>query len=234
MLSTGPRSSALPVSVRPASLLALCAATMLAAFAMLSIPAYAHDTLISSDPADGDTLETSPESITLTYSADILEVSPAVRIVDEAGETIADVEPTVDGPDVTAELADPLPAGDYTVQWRVVSSDGHPIEGSVDITVEQDAADQDAAAASDGGGESAAAGASDAGGADEVAAGSSGSSDAGGSSDATGTESGEESGDTASESTEESGSSMPLLLGVVGIVVVGAAVAAFFALRTRS
>lgn len=217
---------------------------MLAAFAMLSIPAYAHDTLISSDPADGDTLETSPESITLTYSADILEVSPAVRIVDEAGETIADVEPTVDGPAVTAELADPLPAGDYTVQWRVVSSDGHPIEGSVDITVEQDpagqdsadqdTAEQDTAAPSDGGGDGAAAGASDAGGADEVAAGSSGSSDAGGSSDATGTESGEESGDTASESTEESGSSMPLLLGVVGIVVVGAAVAAFFALRTRS
>ncbi|GAA1316322.1 copper resistance CopC family protein [Brachybacterium tyrofermentans] len=230
MLSTGPRASALPASVRPASLLALCAATMLAAFAMLSIPAYAHDTLISSDPADGDTLETSPESITLTYSADILEVSPAVRIVDEAGETVADMEPTVDGPEVTAELADPLPAGDYTVQWRVVSSDGHPIEGSVDITVEQDpagedSADQDSAAPSDGGGEGTATGSSDAGGAEEAA----GSSDAGGSSGATGAESGEDSG-----ATEESGSAMPLLLGVVGIVVVAAAAAAFFVLRKRS
>lgn len=230
MLSTGPRASALPASARPASLLALCAATMLAAFAMLSIPAYAHDTLISSDPADGDTLKTSPESITLTYSADILEVSPAVRIVDEAGETVADMEPTVDGPEVTATLADPLPAGDYTVQWRVVSSDGHPIEGSVDITVEQDpagedSADQDSAAPSDGGGERAATGSSDAGGVEETA----GSSDAGGSTDATGAESGAD-----SEATEESGSSMPLLLGVVGIVVVGAAVAAFFVLRKRS
>lgn len=212
---------------------------MLAAFAMLSIPAYAHDTLISTDPADGDTLESSPESITLTYSADILEVSPVVRIVDGAGEAVADVEPTVDGPEVTATLTDPLPAGDYTVQWRVVSSDGHPIEGSLDITVEQgpaaeDTAGQDPAAVSEGDGDDAAAGASDAGGAEESPAGSSTSSDSGGSSDATDPGEGDESGDTASGTAEESGSLMPLLLGVVGIVVVGAAIAAFFAVRRRS
>lgn len=212
-------------------LLALCAALTLAVLAMMPAPAYAHDTLISSDPADGDTLETSPEAITLTYSADILEVSPVVRIVDESGETIADVEPTVDGPDVTAAIEQPLAAGEYTVQWRVVSSDGHPIEGNLAITVEQDPAEP--AAPSDGGGEGAASGASDAG-----ASGGAGTSDAG-TSDA-GSGNGEESGDSSSESTEateatgENGSSMPLLLGVVGVVVVGAAIAAFFALRKRS
>ena len=107
---------------------------------VLGAPAQAHDTLLESDPADGATLETSPEAITLTYSADILEVSPLVRITDESGEQLAEITPSVDGPVATATLEEPLPAGTSTVQWRVVSSDGHPIEGTFEVTVEQDAA----------------------------------------------------------------------------------------------
>ncbi|MGP5696480.1 copper resistance CopC family protein [Brachybacterium alimentarium] len=193
-------------SLRPLTLLALCAAMMVAVVTMLPAPALAHDTLISSDPAAGDTLETSPEAITLTYSDNVLEVSPVVRIVDESGETIADIEPTVEGPDVTATLEEPLPAGDYTVQWRVVSSDGHPIEGNLEISVEQDSTDQ-AAAPSDNGGADAAA------------------SDAGGE---------QSSAPSAEEAPEQESSSMPILLGVVGGVVVIAALVAFFVLRKRS
>lgn len=208
-----------PTPARPTALLALAAALALAVVALLPLPAQAHDTLIESDPVDGETLETSPESLTLTYSANVLEVSPVVRIADADGETVAEVTPTVDGPTVTAELEEPLPAGDYTVQWRVVSSDGHPIEGSFAFTVEQDTAG--AAEPSDGGG----AAPSDAGGAEESAA-----SDAGGA-DASDDGASEES---APAESEDGGSSMPLLLGVVGIAVVGVAIAAFFTLRKRS
>ena len=126
-------------SVRPAALAALFAA-LLAALLALGAPAQAHDTLLESDPADGATLETSPEAITLTFSADILEVSPLVRITDENGEQLAEITPSIDGPVATATLEEPLPAGTSTVQWRVVSSDGHPIEGTFEVTVEQDAA----------------------------------------------------------------------------------------------
>lgn len=189
---------------------------MLAAAALLPAPAHAHDTLISSDPADGAALETSPEAITLTFSADVLEVSPVVRIVDEAGETLADVTPTVDGPTVTAPVEEPLPAGTHTVQWRVVSSDGHPIEGTFTITVEQ---------AADG-----AAGPSDAGGAADDAGGAE-ASDAGGAEETTPAATSDAGGETASEGES---SSMPLLLGVVGVAVVGVAIAAFFALRKRN
>ena len=126
-------------SVRPAALAALFAA-LLAALLALGAPAQAHDTLLESDPADGATLETSPEAITLTFSADILDVSPLVRITDENGEQLAEITPSIDGPVATATLEEPLPAGTSTVQWRVVSSDGHPIEGTFEVTVEQDAA----------------------------------------------------------------------------------------------
>ena len=202
-------------TARPAALAAVFAA-LLAALLLLGAPAQAHDTLLESDPADGATLETSPEAITLTYSADILDVSPLVRITDEDGEQLAEITPSIDGPVATAALEEPLPAGESTIQWRVVSSDGHPIEGTFTVTVEQDAAeepaDEEAPAASDGGEDSAAQ--------DAV------SDDA--ASDAVDDSAAE---DSAAE--EDSGSSLTPILVVLGVVVVGAVVAVVVIVRRR-
>lgn len=191
-------------SVRPAALAALFAA-LLAALLALGAPAQAHDTLLESDPAGGATLETSPEAITLTFSADILEVSPLVRITDENGEQLAEITPSVDGPVATATLEEPLPAGTSTVQWRVVSSDGHPIEGTFEVTVEQDAAAEETT-------EAPAEGSSPA----ETAAPA---------------EEGEQA--TAEAAEEESSSSMTPLLIVLGVAVVGAVVAVLLIMRRR-
>jgi len=106
-------------------------------------PALAHDHLVSSDPEDGAQLEASPEAITLTFSADVMDVSPVVRIVDAQEQTVLEETPTIEGTAATLALEEPLPAGDYTVQWRVVSSDGHPIEGTFAITVQGDAATEE-------------------------------------------------------------------------------------------
>ena len=198
------------IPARPAALVGLFAA-LLAALLLLGAPAQAHDTLLESDPEDGASLETSPEAITLTYSADILEVSPLVRVTDESGEQIAEITPSVDGPVVTATLEEPLPAGENTIQWRVVSSDGHPIEGTLAVTVEQDAEEptEEAPAASDAGGEGAA---------DDAA-----------SDEATASE------DTEAEepAAEDEGGSLTPILVVLGVVVVGAVVAVVVIVRRR-
>ena len=191
-------------SVRPAALAALFAA-LLAALLALGAPAQAHDTLLESDPADGATLETSPEAITLTFSADILDVSPLVRITDENGEQLAEITPSIDGPVATATLEEPLPAGTSTVQWRVVSSDGHPIEGTFGVTVEQDAAEEATTEAP----------------AEESAPAETTAP----------AEEGEQA--TAEAAEEESGSSMTPLLIVFGVVVVGAVVAVLLIMRRR-
>ena len=218
MMSLTSRSTAVhPVRTRPASLLALCGALLLAALLALPAPAQAHDTRLSSDPEDGATLETSPEEIALTYSADILEVSPLVRITDESGTELAEIVPTVEGPVATATLTEPLPAGTHTVQWRVVSSDGHPIEGTFSLTVEQDPAE--VAEPSDGGGDDAAATgaaeASDAGGAEQTAP------------------AGDEEPETGAESEEDAGLGMGALIIVLAVVIVGAGAAVFFIVRRR-
>lgn len=127
---------------RISRLFAVLASALVGAALVLLAPtaALAHDTLVSSDPADGAALESSPAQLTLDFSADILDVTPVVRIVGADGQAVQEVTPAVWGRSAVATLSEPLPAGEYTVQWRVVSSDGHPIEGDFGITVQNDPA----------------------------------------------------------------------------------------------
>ena len=193
-------------------MLALCGALLLAALLALPAPAQAHDTLLSTDPEDGATLETSPEDIDLTFSADILEVSPLVRITDEDGTELAEIVPTIEGPVATATLEEPLPAGTHEIQWRVVSSDGHPIEGTFSLTVEQDSSEPAETGENEEASEPAA---SDAGGAEPIS------------------EEVEE-GEAAEDSGDEAGGfSMTTLIVVLAVVVVGAVAAVFFIVRRR-
>lgn len=206
-------------AARPASLLAVCSALLLAVMLALPAPAQAHDTLLSTDPEDGATLETSPEDITFTFSADILEVSPLVRITDEDGTELAEIVPTIDGPTATATLPEPLPAGTHSIQWRVVSSDGHPIEGTLTLTVEQDP--EGAAEPSDGGGES-------------TAEGEDGAEQPAEQDDPAAQEPAEESQDAQeSDSEGDAGLGMGVLIIILAAVIVGAGAAVFFIVRRR-
>ncbi|MFD6136560.1 copper resistance protein CopC [Isoptericola sp. NPDC056618] len=97
-------------------------------------PASAHDRLLSSDPADGATVDEVPTRLTLVFSADVLAAGAQVAVTTPDGTVPAEV--TVDGDEAVAALPDDLPGGDWDVSWRVVSSDGHPIEGELAFTVD--------------------------------------------------------------------------------------------------
>lgn len=102
-------------------------------------PAAAHDRLTGSEPADGETVPAPPEALVLTFSAEVLDISPRVQVTAEGGQVITEGAPTVDGDTATLPLPDDLAPGAYEAAWRVVSSDGHPIEGVVAFTVEDSA-----------------------------------------------------------------------------------------------
>lgn len=129
------RTTGAAVRIMLASLVGLLAAVLMPMAVPTLLPAAsAHDTLISSSPATGESLEQAPEALELTYSDEVLNLSPVVRLTTSAGEEIFTETPAVSGNTATIDLP-PLPADDYQVLWRVVSSDGHPIEGTVDFTV---------------------------------------------------------------------------------------------------
>lgn len=116
--------------------------TLLAGFAsLLAGPASAHDSLVSSDPVDGAQLTAAPAAVTLTFSANLQPLGGLIVVTDGSGTQVASGEPAVDGATSSLPLPADLPDDTYTVAWRAVSSDGHPIEGTFAYTVDAPAAE---------------------------------------------------------------------------------------------
>ncbi|WP_101783218.1 copper resistance CopC family protein [Nonomuraea indica] len=95
-------------------------------------PALAHDSLKSSDPAKGSTVKT-VEKVTLEFTSRVR--MPVVVVHGPGDEQHQLGKPELDEREVTQELKGALPDGRYTIAYRVVSSDGHPIEGEIPFTV---------------------------------------------------------------------------------------------------
>jgi len=111
--------------------------TLLSASAALAIlPSAKHATLVSSEPAANSRLATAPTQVRLVYSEPIEGKLAKVSIVPASGTPIV-LRAGGDPRDVHAVIApvDALGTGSYKVEWRVVSADGHPVDGSFSFTV---------------------------------------------------------------------------------------------------
>ncbi|TNM69915.1 copper resistance protein CopC [Streptomyces sp. NP160] len=127
----------MPLPSPARALAALGAAAALAAASLAAAPAaLAHDSLSTSTPGDGTTVTNAPEAVSLGFSEAPLELGVQVVVTAPDGSAVAQGSPTVVGNDVVQGLAPDRPAGTYTVDWRVTSSDGHPIQGRVAFTAE--------------------------------------------------------------------------------------------------
>ncbi|MCS5508776.1 copper resistance protein CopC [Curtobacterium flaccumfaciens pv. flaccumfaciens] len=95
-------------------------------------PASAHSALTSSTPADGAVVTEPLESVDLTFSEAPLaglDAGLRIQVTDASGTDVAKGDVTVSG--TTMRRAVDLDQGSYTVLWRYVSPDGHPIEGTL-------------------------------------------------------------------------------------------------------
>lgn len=109
------------------------------ALALVTAPAYAHDELESSLPADGATVATPPASVVLTFEEPPVSLGAQV-VVTGPGGSVSNGAPRIDGDDVVQDVQPGAPAGRYTVEWRVTSDDGHPVSGSFAFTASAAAA----------------------------------------------------------------------------------------------
>ncbi|MBL3698436.1 copper resistance CopC family protein [Leucobacter luti] len=123
-------------SAAPRRFTRVAAIALLAGAATLGVaaPALAHDELINTQLVVDDAAN-AVTGFELTFSNSIIEVGTEIVVTDADGTDVTGGVPEIAGPVVTQPLAKDLPAGEYAAAWRVVSSDGHPIEGAFGITV---------------------------------------------------------------------------------------------------
>ena len=102
-----------------------------------SPPARMHATLLSSEPAAKATLTASPSRIRLVFSEEIEPSLGRIRLVAPGGRitTLASAGDPHDVAALIAPVTSPLEPGRYRVEWRIVSEDGHPIDGAYFFTV---------------------------------------------------------------------------------------------------
>ncbi len=112
----------------------LFAAVLVAVCILLTgqLPADAHASLVSTDPADGSQVASAPETVELTFSEDLDTGFVAVMAPD--GTKVETSEPRLSGARMSADLEESHQSGAYTVAYRVVSLDGHPVTGQFTFT----------------------------------------------------------------------------------------------------
>ncbi len=102
---------------------------------LLAAPGSAHAELVSTTPANGQRLATAPSQITLNFSESVNLLDDGISLLNSDGAVVSTPAPTVDGHTVTWPMPSHLRNGPYVVTWRVISADGHPVDGAFSFGV---------------------------------------------------------------------------------------------------
>ncbi|MGR4854716.1 copper resistance protein CopC [Streptomyces sp. LARHCF252] len=112
--------------------------TVLVLLLFSAAPASAHAALRSTDPDDGSVVRQAPRSVTLTFTESVGLLDDSFRVFGPDQRRLHTGEAThADGRSDTARVGLPgkLAQGTYTVAWRVVSADSHPVSGAFSFSI---------------------------------------------------------------------------------------------------
>lgn len=110
-----------------------------AAFALVSVIGWAglgavagaHAALVGTSPLPDQVLSSPPSEVRLVFSEAVDAGIGGIEVLDPEGKRvdIGTINRSADGNTLVVPI-DPAPFGTHSVAWRVVSSDGHSIDGS--------------------------------------------------------------------------------------------------------
>jgi len=104
----------------------------LVVFGGVPTSASAHALIESTVPSGGQTLDVRPDRVVLDFNEPVEAAFGAVRVFDAAGRAVRAGAPERPGgrsDQVAVTLPRNLRAGGYTVTYRVISADSHPVSG---------------------------------------------------------------------------------------------------------
>lgn len=113
----------------------LVALALFAVLCLIGAPgASAHSQLASSTPADGAVLDTAPAEVVFEFNEPLLPDFVRFIAADAAGSTSDLVVTGVDGATATVQWPAAFAPGEWRIEYRVVSQDGHPVNGGISFT----------------------------------------------------------------------------------------------------
>ncbi len=100
-------------------------------------PAHGHALLLESTPADGATLEATPSGLVLRFNSRIEQGLSKATLVAEAGGARSALSVDAGAPPdrLVCALPAALAPGHYTIEWQVLSVDGHRVAGKLRFAV---------------------------------------------------------------------------------------------------
>jgi methionine-rich copper-binding protein CopC len=102
-----------------------------------STPASAHAQLVSANPKSKSVGYSLPKQVRLMFSDDLIELAEGnqIQVTDPKGKRIDTGENILLGNQLSTGLKKSVLLGRYTVTYRVLSEDGHPVSAKYFFTL---------------------------------------------------------------------------------------------------
>jgi copper transport protein len=126
-----------PLSIRRRRLGALVAALVagLLGAAVPASPASAHAALVSTTPVADSVVETPPNQVVLSFTEAVNPVAGKIKVIAPDGSRADRDEARASGQQLIIPLTSVATRGTYTVVYRVISADSHPVAGAFSYSV---------------------------------------------------------------------------------------------------
>ena len=101
--------------------------------------AFAHGEMVRADPAANSRVFSAPAEVSIEFDGKLQVLGNAtiniITIKDDKGQIISEPISTVEGMKITSKLTSLEVTDLISVSYRIVSEDGHPVEGEYSFTV---------------------------------------------------------------------------------------------------
>ena len=92
--------------------------------------ASAHASLVSTTPADGQSVPTAPQIVSASFSESISADVGGLTVRNTDGDRVDEGNSSISANTLQVTVPTDLPEGTYIATYRVLSADGHPVSGS--------------------------------------------------------------------------------------------------------
>jgi len=104
-------------------------------FLVLSSPfSFAHGEIVTSYPLRDSMSSPTPTQVWIEFDGELQlidgEVINTLKVKDSTGLVVSAEDADIEGSKISTQISDQSVGGVFTVEYRIVSEDGHPVEGS--------------------------------------------------------------------------------------------------------